>query len=172
MIDCLGRATAKQADQRSGLYKRPLPFTAGQDAIGTIVSLPKSGLSTPSGPLPALEVGQTVLTCEGSAFAEYMVAPWHKVAPLPDSMDRQTAVCATTTAFTAMYLVKESYEVKKGDWVLVRAAAGGVGLLLCQVSYTGGAMVAGCTLTPAAVQALRRQCDRRGVVSGESGPGA
>lgn len=34
------------------------------------------------------------------------------------------------------YLVKESYEVKKGDWVMIRAAAGGVGLLLCQVSIS------------------------------------
>lgn len=110
-----------------------MPFTAGQDAIGSIVSLPKA--SVPRTSLPSLELGQTVLTCEGSAFAEYMVAPWHKVAALPSTMDRKTAVCATTTAFTAMYLVKESYEVKKGDWVLIRAAAGGVGLLLCQVSH-------------------------------------
>jgi NADPH2:quinone reductase len=84
--------------------------------------------------LPPLQIGQHVLTCQGSAFAEYMVAPWWQVAPIPDGIDLKEGVAMTTTLFTAMYLIRESYEVKKGDWILVRAAAGGVGLLLCQVS--------------------------------------
>jgi NADPH2:quinone reductase len=62
-----------------------------------------------------------------------MVAPWWQVAPLPEGIDPKIGPAMGTTLFTAMYLVRESYEVKKGDWVLVRAAAGGVGLLLCQV---------------------------------------
>ena len=109
-----------------------LPFTPGQDIVGTIVSLPKSETSSTS--LPALELGQTVMSPVGSAFAEYAVAPWWKVAPIPKGVEPKYGVPATTTALTMAYLVKESYEVKKGDWVLVRAAAGGVGLLLCQVS--------------------------------------
>lgn len=110
----------------------PLPFTPGQDVVGTIVSLPKS--QTTSTALPALEIGQTVMSPINQAFAEYVVAPWWKTAPIPKGVDAKLGVPATTTAFTMAYLVKESYEVKKGDWVLVRAAAGGVGLLLCQVS--------------------------------------
>ena len=109
-----------------------LPFTPGQDIVGTIVSLPKSKPSSTA--LPALELGQTVMSPIGSAFAEYAVAPWWKVAPIPKGVEPKFGVPATTTALTMAYLVKESYEVKKGDWVLVRAAAGGVGLLLCQVS--------------------------------------
>lgn len=84
--------------------------------------------------LPKLEIGQTVVTNAAPSFAEYLVAPWHKVAPLPAEIDKKEAVSLGTVTLTAMYLMKESYEVKKGDWVLVRAAAGGVGLLLCQVS--------------------------------------
>jgi NADPH2:quinone reductase len=109
-----------------------LPFTPGQDIVGTIVSLPKS--QTTSTALPALEIGQTVMSPINNAFAEYAVAPWWKVAPIPKGVEPKFGVPATTTALTMAYLVKESYEVKKGDWVLVRAAAGGVGLLLCQVS--------------------------------------
>jgi hypothetical protein len=83
-----------------------------------------------------------------------------------------------TQGLTAQYLTKESYEVKKGDWVLIRAAAGGVGLLLCQVSdslllwgcqvghtYRGGRGSGGYIrlvrlTTHLAVQVLRRQCHR------------
>lgn len=108
-----------------------LPFTPGQDVVGTLVSLPKA--KTSSTALPALEIGQTVLSPINQAFAEYVVAPWWKVAPIPSGVEAKLGVPAATTAFTMAYLVKESYEVKKGDWVLVRAAAGGVGLLLCQV---------------------------------------
>ncbi|GFZ46360.1 hypothetical protein JCM24511_04607 [Saitozyma sp. JCM 24511] len=132
--------------QRSGLYPKPLPFTAGQDAVGTLVSLPKVSMAHTS--LPPLQIGQHVLTCQGSAFAEYMVAPWWQVAPIPDGIDLKEGVAMTTTLFTAMYLIRESYEVKKGDWILVRAAAGGVGLLLCQLGKYFGANVIGTVSTP------------------------
>ena len=62
-----------------------------------------------------------------------MVAPVSKVITLPDGIDPKEAPALATTGITAAYLAKESYAVKKDDWVLIRAAAGGVGLLLCQV---------------------------------------
>lgn len=112
-----------------------MPFTLGGGLVGTIASLPSSPpLST--GSLPALELGQTVLSNAAGAFAEYAVAPAHQVAALPKDVDPKDGVHMTIPAFTAMYLVKESYEVTKGDWILVRAAAGGVGLLLCQVGVS------------------------------------
>lgn len=74
-----------------------------------------------------------VLTNATSAFAEYAVAPWYQVAPIPEGVSAQEGVHLTIPAYTAAYLARESYEVRKGDWVLVRAAAGGVGLLLVQV---------------------------------------
>lgn len=110
-----------------------MPFTLGGGLVGTIASLP-SKLPPPNASLPPLEIGQVVLSNAAGAFAEYAVAPAHQVAALPKGVDPKDGVHMTIPAFTAMYLVKESYEVKKGDWVLVRAAAGGVGLLLCQVS--------------------------------------
>ncbi len=109
-----------------------MPFTLGGGYVGTIASLP-SAAPKATASLPPLELGQTVLSNGASAFAEYAVVPAHQVAALPAGVDPKDGVHMTIPAFTAMYLVKESYEVKKGDWVLVRAAAGGVGLLLCQV---------------------------------------
>jgi len=127
---------------RSGLYPRDLPFTLGQDAVGILVQLP-SGITPTS--LPALKLGQRVLAPAGASFAEYVVNPWWKVAPLPEYIEPKEAVALATTGFTAMTLVKEAYEVKKGDWVLVRAAAGGVGILLCQLCKSIGAHVIGTT---------------------------
>jgi NADPH2:quinone reductase len=141
-----------------------LPFTPGQDIVGTIVQLPKS--KTTSTALPALELGQTVMSPINNAFAEYAVAPWWKVAPIPKGVEPKYGVPATTTALTMAYLVKESYEVKKGDWVLVRAAAGGVGLLLCQVSpfpfnHDGKSIEGRSVITKAQMSLLPPQTPRK-----------
>ena len=74
-----------------------------------------------------------MLSNAASAFAEYAVAPWYQVAPIPEGVSAQEGVHLTIPAYTAAYLARESYEIKRGVWVLVRAAAGGVGLLLVQV---------------------------------------
>lgn len=120
-------------DRRSGLYKLDLPFTQGQDVVGTVVQLPKA--SHPATALGELKLGQRVWTPAGASFAEYAVAPWWKAAPLPDGVDPKDGVSMCTVALTAMALVREAYTVKKGDYILVRAAAGGVGLVLCQVGW-------------------------------------
>jgi NADPH2:quinone reductase len=103
----------------------------GQDVVGTVVSLPTTSVNWQLG---ALSVGQRVWSPTAASFAEYAVAPWWKVAPLPDSVKPQDGVSMCTVALTASTLARESYPVKKGDFVLIRAAAGGVGLVLTQVS--------------------------------------
>lgn len=117
--------------QRSGLYKIPLPFTLGQDAVGTLVHVPEH---MEDRELPKLKLGTRVLVTESQSYAEYMTVPWWRCIPLPDELDGPHAIAMATSAYTAMYLVKESYELKKGDWALVRAAAGAAGLCLIQVS--------------------------------------
>lgn len=86
--------------------------------------------------LPALKVGDRVVTTKGPSYAEYLAATWWKCVPLQESISGPEGVALATSAYTAMYLVKESYELKKGDWALVRAAAGAAGLALIQVSPT------------------------------------
>ncbi|WVQ98535.1 hypothetical protein IAU59_005661 [Kwoniella sp. CBS 9459] len=131
---------------RTGLYPKPsYPYTIGQDAVGTIVSLPPS-YSSSSSSSPNLKVGQKVYTTSSNAFAEYLVTPVDRVAVLPDDLkpeDAKDGVSMATQGLTALYLVKESYPIRKGDWVLIRAAAGGVGLILTQLAKHFGANVIG-----------------------------
>ena len=83
--------------------------------------------------LHKLELGQRVFTASGPAFAEYMVAPWSKVAPMPEGVDPRDGVSMASIAITALTLIKEAGVMRKGEWCLVRAAAGGVGAILVQV---------------------------------------
>jgi NADPH2:quinone reductase len=109
-----------------------MPFTLGGGFVGIIAALPTEQSTRTI--LPPLELGMEVFSMQGGAFAEYAVAPAFQVAPLPDGICPQEGVHMTIPAITAMYLTKESYAIKKGDWALVRSAGGGVGLLLVQVS--------------------------------------
>ncbi|KAL1411184.1 NADPH:quinone reductase [Vanrija albida] len=138
--------------RRSGLYTVPLPYVQGQDIVGTIVQLPSSGGDLPLGPL---KVGQRVFTTAGHSFAEYAVAPAWQVAPLPDSIDAKDGVSLATVTLTALTLLREAYPVQKGDYVLVRAAAGGVGLVLVQLAKAFGAHVVGTVSTPEKAQQAR-----------------
>ena len=74
-----------------------------------------------------------------SAYAEYTAATSTYVTLLPDSIDAKIGAAAPLQALTALTLIREAYAVQKGDWVLVTAAAGGVGLWLCQLLKAVGA---------------------------------
>ena len=67
------------------------------------------------------------------AYCEYFSAPWKNVFVIPDGVDTKTAAAALLQALTVITQIRESYEAKKGDTVLVHAAAGGLGLIYCQV---------------------------------------
>ncbi|WVR04998.1 hypothetical protein IAU60_002010 [Kwoniella sp. DSM 27419] len=136
---------------RTGLYPKSYPYTVGQDAVGTLVTVPSSPSAS------HLKPGQTVYTTSGSSFAEYLVAPINRVAVLPSSgVDPKDGVSLATQGLTALALTKESYAVKKGDWVLVRAAAGGVGLILTQIAKHFGANVIGTTSSPAKAEIVKQ----------------
>jgi hypothetical protein len=135
--------------KRSGLFPVQLPFTLGHDAVGTIVSLPKVPMAHTS--LPPLQVGLRVLTCRGSAFAEYMVAPWWQVAPLPEGIDPKERVAMATTEFTSMYLLRGSYKVKKGDWVLIRRGRRGRAAPLPGERHSHGCPLVPSVLSPRVV---------------------
>jgi NADPH2:quinone reductase len=83
-----------------------------------------------------------------SAYAEYTIASAKYTIPLPDSIDNKTGAAAMLQALTAITLIREAYEVKKGDWILVTAAAGGVGLWLCQLLKAVGARTIATASTP------------------------
>ncbi|KAF2708906.1 NAD(P)-binding protein [Pleomassaria siparia CBS 279.74] len=118
---------------RSGVYPLPhTPYILGREGSGTIASL---GPNIPA----TLTLGARVAYMGTSAYAEYTAVSSTYVMLIPDSVDSKTAAAAPLQALTALTLIREAYAVQKGDWVLVTAAAGGVGLWLCQLLNAVGA---------------------------------
>ena len=75
----------------------------------------------------------------GSGYAEYTAAPAAKSIAIPPSISSDVACAAFLQGLTALTLVEEAYKVQKGDWILITAASGGVGLWLCQILQYKGA---------------------------------
>lgn len=86
-----------------------------------------------------LSVGTRVAYMGQYAYAEYVSVTSNYTIPIPDSIDTKIAAASLLQGLTALTLIREAYHVKKGDWVLVTAAAGGVGLWLCQLLKAVGA---------------------------------
>lgn len=122
---------------RSGLYKTPLPMTPGMEAAGTVVRL---------GPgVSELKEGDRVAYASMplGAYAERRVMPADRLVRLPEAISFETAAGMMMTGLTAQFLLHRTYKVLPGDTILVYAAAGGVGLVLCQWAKHLGATVIG-----------------------------
>jgi NADPH2:quinone reductase len=123
---------------RSGLYPAPngLPFIPGNEAAGVIVEV---------GP-GVTEFAPGDRVAYGTVFGAYCterVMPVAALLKLPASIPDETAAAMMLKGMTARYLLRQTYPVKAGDTVLVQAAAGGVGLILCQWAAHLGATVIG-----------------------------
>ena len=122
---------------RSGLYPLPLPAALGMEAAGVIEAL--------GADVDGVRVGQRVgyaVTGPG-AYADARVLPAERLIPLPDAIDDVTAAASMLKGMTAEYLVCRTFPVKRGDTVLLHAAAGGVGLLAAQWLRALGARTIG-----------------------------
>src|SRR5436309_2337104 len=126
--------------QRTGGYPVATPFTPGQEGAGVVAAL-GAGVTD-------LTVGARVAyTNVMGAYAEYAVVPADRLVALPDGVTTKQAAAAMLQGMTAHYLAKTTYSLKSGDSCLVHAAAGGVGLLLCQIAKLQGARVFGTVST-------------------------
>ncbi|KAK3716185.1 NADPH:quinone reductase [Vermiconidia calcicola] len=126
---------------RSGLYPVPSwPYILGREAEGTVV---KAG----GGETYGIEEGDKVVWMAEGAYAEYTAAPAAKTVKLPKDMESKIGAAALLQGLTALTLIREAHAVKKGDWVLVHAAAGGTGLWLCQLLRAIGANTVGTAST-------------------------
>ena len=144
--------------QRTGQYKTALPFVSGQEAAGTVAAL---------GPgVNRLRIGDRVACYHAGlgAYAEYAVAPADRVVRLPDGVSAAQGAALMLQGMTAHYLACTTYPLHPGDTCLVHAAAGGVGLLLCQIAKRRGARVIG-TVSTAAKAALAREAGADEVIS-------
>ena len=81
------------------------------------------------------------------SYAEQIAAPRGKLVAVPDDVSSEVAAAALLQGMTAHYLAADSYPIAEGDWVLVHAAAGGVGLLLTQIAKARGGRVIATTST-------------------------
>lgn len=135
--------------QRTGHYKVTPPFVPGTEAAGTVEAV-GPGVSTVN---PGDRVGSINML---GAYAEYALAPAERLVPLPDRVTTRQAAAVLLQGMTAHYLTTSTYPLSHGHTCLVHAAAGGVGLLLCQMAKRRGARVIG-TVSTEEKAALARQ---------------
>ena len=125
---------------RTGLYKKDTPFTIGQEGAGTVEAFGEGSDGNKEG----IRVGnRVVFVYPGGAYADYIAVPVEKLIPIPDGVSFADACVAMVQGMTAHYLSHKTYPIKKGDFVLVHAAAGGVGQLLVQMAKMRGGHVIG-----------------------------
>jgi NADPH2:quinone reductase len=121
---------------RTGLYPQPLPFTPGVEGNGVVESVGE-GVKT-------VKPGDRVAYAGPiGGYAEQRLIDAERVVKLPDSISSEAAAAMMLQGMTAHMLLRRVYEVKAGDTILVHAAAGGVGLILCQWAKALGATVIG-----------------------------
>ena len=127
---------------RTGLYKLPsLPATLGMEAAGVVMAV--------GADVAGLAVGDRVAYATGplGAYATDRVLAADRLVKLPDAISDETAAAMMLAGMTAQYLLRRTHRVESGETIVVHAAAGGVGLILCQWAKHLGATVIGVVST-------------------------
>ena len=128
---------------RSGLYAVPLPSGIGLEAAGVVEAV---------GPgVTEFKAGDRVAYCNGplGAYSEVKIHPVDRLVKLPDAVSFEQAACLMLQGLTAHYLLRRLHVVPQaGDFVLWHAAAGGVGLIACQLARAHGLNLIGTVSTP------------------------
>ncbi|RQR64921.1 quinone oxidoreductase [Burkholderia sp. Bp9126] len=122
---------------RTGLYPQPLPGGLGMEAAGEVTAVGDD--------VTAFKPGDRVayVSSSNGAYAQERVLPADRLVKLPDGIGYDEAASVMLQGLTAHYLLRRTYPVKAGDTILIHAAAGGVGLLVCQWAKALGATVIG-----------------------------
>jgi NADPH2:quinone reductase len=121
---------------RSGLYPQPLPFVPGMEAAGIIEEIGEGVVD--------LKVGDKVAYASVmGAYTEARIIAADRVVKVPAAIDDRTAAAMMLQGMTARYLIRDIFKVGPGDTILIHAAAGGVGLIVCQWAAALGATVIG-----------------------------
>jgi len=135
---------------RTGLYPRPLPSGVGGEAAGVIQALGKQ--------VKGLKVGDhvTYMYPVPGAYSERRVLPATALLKLPSGVSDEQAAAVLLKGLTSWYLLRQTYRVKKGDVILLPAAAGGMGLILSQWARALGAKVIGVVGSEAKVALAKK----------------
>jgi NADPH2:quinone reductase len=145
---------------RTGLYPMPLPAGLGREAAGVITAVGRR--------VRGLRVGDRVayVHSQPGSYCELRNLPSGRIVKLPRAISDEQAAVLMLKGLTAHYLLRRTVRVQRGDWLLVHAAAGGVGLILCQWARALGARVIGVVGSEAKVAIARRNGCRHVLVMG------
>lgn len=139
---------------RSGLYPTPMPSGIGLEGAGMVESVGSA--------VTDLKPGDRVAYAGGpiGAYAEMRNMPADRLVKLPDALSFEQGAAMMLQGMTAQYLLRRTYRVQPGDTILIHAAAGGVGLIVCQWAKALGANVIGTVSSDAkAALAKAHGCD-------------
>ncbi|NQU69654.1 MAG: quinone oxidoreductase [Rhodospirillales bacterium] len=122
---------------RMGMYPMPMPLIIGMEGAGVVEAL-GAGVTD-------LKLGDRVAYAATplGAYAEERLMPAASLVKVPKAIDDQTAATMMLQGMTVHYLLHSTYKVQKGDTILIHAAAGGIGLIMCQWAKHLGATVIG-----------------------------
>lgn len=130
---------------RTGLYPTTEPVNVGVEGAGVIEALGSE--------VRDFKVGERVAWSDvPGSYATHVCAPARRLVTVPDGVSSEAAAAVMLQGMTAHYLSHDTFPLKPGDTCLVHAAAGGVGLLLCQIAKRRGARVIGTVSTDAKAQ--------------------
>jgi NADPH2:quinone reductase len=141
---------------RTGLYPNQLPLTLGMEGAGVVEKVgPK---------VRDFKAGDRVAWANPiGAYQDVLLRPAERLVKIPAGIDDKVAASVMLKGMTAWYLCKRTYKVKKGDTILVHAAAGGVGQILCQWAKALGATVIG-TVGSDAKAGIAKKCGCKHVI--------
>ena len=122
---------------RTGLYKIPLPSIIGREAAGVVEAVGAA--------VTDLKIGERVAYASApiGSYSEARLISADRLVKIPDGVTDRQAASMMLKGMTAQYLIRHTHTVKSGDTILYHAAAGGVGLILCQWAKHLGATVIG-----------------------------
>ena len=133
---------------RTGLYPQPLPFTPGTEGAGVVEEV--------GGGVTHVRPGDRVAYAGPiGGYAEERLIDADRLVKLPDTISTEQAAAMMLQGMTARMLLRSVFAVKQGDTILVHAAAGGVGLIMCQWAAAIGATVIGTVSTPEKAELAR-----------------
>ncbi|MFN2588744.1 MAG: quinone oxidoreductase [Actinomycetota bacterium] len=135
-------------NHRSGAYEMPLPFTPGVEGAGVVTAV-----AGEDGVRAGDRVGFARVM---GAYAEEVAVPVDRLVPLPPTIGPELAAAVLLQGMTAHSLLDAAGPLREGDWCVVHAGAGGVGLLLTQMASRRGLRVIGTASTPEKAELARK----------------
>jgi NADPH2:quinone reductase len=145
---------------RTGLYPVQLPSGLGREAAGVVTALGRGVRGFRKGERVAY-----VFTVPG-AYSEVRNVPAERLVRVPRGVSDEQAAALMLKGLTAQFLIRRTYRVKRGDVILVHAAAGGVGVILCQWAKALGATVIGVVGSEAKAQLAKKYGCKHVLISG------